>query len=87
MILGSVFIQKAGIDIKYSNEIVEWFGNSISLRETPRVETHEEDFNVFIDDYLSQMEDDTFGRDIYDEYAAFILDAKDEKLDVDGLAK
>ena len=33
------------------------------------------------------MEDEKFGGDMYDEYAASILDAKYEKVDVDGLAK
>ena len=53
VILGSNFLQKAGIDIKYSTGRVEWFGNTISLREAPRVETYEEDFKTLIDDYLS----------------------------------
>ena len=33
------------------------------------------------------MEDEQFGGDLYDKYAASILDAKYEKVDVDGLAK
>ena len=33
------------------------------------------------------MEDEKFGGDLYDEYAASILDAKYEKVDVYGLAK
>ena len=33
------------------------------------------------------MEDEKIGGDLYDEYAAYILDAKYEKVDVDGLAK
>ena len=33
------------------------------------------------------MEDEQFGGYLYDEYAASILDAKYEKLDVDGIAK
>ena len=33
------------------------------------------------------MEDEKFGVYLYDEYAAYILYAKYEKLDVDGLAK
>ena len=33
------------------------------------------------------MEDGKFGEDLYDEYAASRLDAKYEKVDVDGLAK
>ena len=33
------------------------------------------------------MEDEQFGEDLYDEYAAYILDAKYEKVNVDGLAK
>ena len=33
------------------------------------------------------MEDEQFGGYLYDEYEASILDAKDEKVDVDLLAK
>ena len=33
------------------------------------------------------MVDEQFGGDLYDEYAASILDVKYEKVDVDGLAK
>ena len=33
------------------------------------------------------MEDEKFGGDMYDEYAAYILDEKYEEVDVDGLAK
>ena len=76
VILGSDFLLKSGIDIKYSTGGVEWFGNTIPLSEAPIVETYEEDFKNFIDDYLSQMEDKKFGRDLYDEYAASTLDAK-----------
>ena len=87
VILCSDFLQKSGIDIKYSNGRVEWFGNTIPLREAPRVKTYEEDFKTFIDDYLSQMEDEKFEGYLYDDYSASILDAKYEKVDVDGLAK
>ena len=57
------------------------------LREAPIVKTYEEEFKTFIDYYLSQMEDENFGGDLYDEYAASILDEKYEKVDVDGLTK
>ena len=87
VILGSDFLQKSGIDIKYSTGRVEQFGNSIPLLEAPRVETYEEDFKTFIDDYLSQMEYAQFGGFLYDEYSASILDAKYEKVDVYSLAK
>ena len=33
------------------------------------------------------MEDEQFGEDLYDGYAASILDVKYEKVDVDGLVK
>ena len=50
LILGSDFLQKAVIYIKYSTGRVKWFSNTIPLREAPRVETYEEDFKSFIDD-------------------------------------
>ena len=58
VILGSDFSQQSGIYIKYSTGGVEFFGNTIPLCEAPRVETYEEDFQTFIDYYLSQMEDE-----------------------------
>ena len=54
------------MDIKYSTGRVEWFGNCIPLCEDPRVETNKEDYNNFIDNYLSHMEDYKFGRNLYD---------------------
>ena len=87
VILGSYLLKKAGIDIKYSTGGVEWFGNTTVLREAPRVETYEEYFKTFIDDYLSNMEDEKYGGDLYDEYSGSILDEKYEKVDVDGLAE
>ena len=51
------------------------------------VETYKEDLKTLIADYLSHMEDEKFGGDLYDEYEAYILDAKYEKVDVYGLAK
>ena len=50
VVLGSDFLKKEGIYIKYSTERVEWFGNNIPLHEYPRVETYEEYFKTFIDD-------------------------------------
>ena len=53
VILCSGFLQKSGIDIKYSNGRLEWFGNTIPLREASRVETYEEDFQTILIFHLS----------------------------------
>jgi hypothetical protein len=90
-ILGSGFLAKAGIDIKFSEKQVEWFGNTIPVRNpsdfTP------EDMAVCLnsmqldvgDDFLSNHFND---EDIYDNYAVGkILDAMYEKMDVADIVK
>ncbi|KAL7501932.1 hypothetical protein ACHAXN_000079, partial [Cyclotella atomus] len=77
------FLTKAGIDIKFSEKQVEWFGNAIPLRNPS--DFAPEDMAVWLnsmqldvdDDFLSNHFDD---EDIYDNYAVGkILDAMYEK--------
>jgi hypothetical protein len=76
-------LTKAGIDIKFSEKQVEWFGNAIPLRNPS--DFAPEDMAVWLnsmqldvdDDFLSNHFDD---EDIYDNYAVGkILDAMYEK--------
>ena len=87
VILGYDFLQRVGIDIRYSTGKIEWFGNSIPLREAPCPEHTEEDFNALIESYLIQMEDEYFGGELNDAYATNILDAKYDRIDADALSE
>ena len=55
VILGNDFINRVGIDIRGSNETVEWLGNVIPMHALPTPDT-EEDFNAFAESYLIELE-------------------------------
>jgi hypothetical protein len=89
-ILGSGFLTKAGIDIKFSEKQVEWFGNTIPLccpnDFTPK------DLAVCLNSMQLDVDDDLladhFNEDIYDNYAGGkILNALYEKMDVAEVVK
>jgi hypothetical protein len=89
-ILGSGFLTKAGIDIKFSEKQVEWFGNTIPLH-SPNDFTPE-DLAVCLNSMQLDVDDDFlsehFDEDIYDNYAVGkILDALYEKMDVSEVVK
>jgi hypothetical protein len=92
-ILGSGFLTKAGIDIKFSDKQVEWFGNTIPLR-CPNDFTPE-DLAVCLNSMQLDVDDDLLSdhlnEDIYDNndnYAVGkILDALYEKMDVAEVVK
>jgi hypothetical protein len=89
-ILGSVFLTKAGIDIKFSEKQVEWFGNTIPLHCPNDFTT--EDLAVCLNSMQLDVDDDLlsdhFSEDIYDNYAVGkILDALYEKMDVAQVVK
>ena len=87
IILGNDFLQKAGIDLKYSTGMVEWYGTTLPMRLPPDP-NDTEDYVHVIDDYLIQMEDEYFGDDWMDQYLAQpILDAKYDKTDVSQVAQ
>ena len=90
VILGQDFLEKTGIDIRYSIRKVEWLGSTIPLR-SPHDDTNEEEvMGEVFQSYLVQLEDEYFGEDWLDSYLTSpktILDAKYEKLDVDTFAK
>ena len=58
LILGNDFINKVVIDIKGSNGMVEWFGNSIPICAPPTLEQAEEDFNALFESYLIDIENE-----------------------------
>ena len=85
IILGSNFLTKIGLDIKYSTGEMEWYDNTLPMREPWKIDNRE--FLAMADSYAVQTEDEeTFGPDWLDNYAAeAILDAKYEKLDIDDV--
>lgn len=90
-ILGSGFLAKAGIDIKFSDKQVEWFGNTIPLRNPS--DFSPDDMAVVLNSMLLDVDDDFLsdhfeGEDIYDNYAVGkILDAMYEKMDLSDVVK
>ena len=90
LILGNDFLQDTGIDIKFSNSTVEWFGNTIPHRD-PNTFTSE-DAQVCLhmtlmdmdDDFLSEHFDD---EDIFESYVAKILDAKYDEMTIEDVVK
>ncbi|KAL7530913.1 LOW QUALITY PROTEIN: hypothetical protein ACHAXR_008651, partial [Thalassiosira sp. AJA248-18] len=88
IILGSDFLLKSGIDIRYSNGTLEWLGTSIPLRPPPQEGDGNSFFEDAVNDYLIQMEDGHFGENWLDAYLAApkeIMDAKYEKMDVEEM--
>jgi len=83
VILGSDFLAKVGMNLKYDNGTIEWLGRSISMRAPS---DKNEDYIAILDDYLQQMKEEFFGEDWLDSYLSVsILDAKYEKADIDAV--
>lgn len=55
-ILGSGFLAKAGIDIKFSDKQVEWFGNTVPLRNPS--DFSPDDMAVIFNSMLLDVDDD-----------------------------
>jgi hypothetical protein len=85
VILGSDFLSKTGIDVKYSTGTIEWFDNELPLRDTCYLQS--KDFLAMAETIDIILEDDFFGMDWYDPtcYASEILDAKYKKVLVDDV--
>ncbi len=88
LILGSDFLTKTGIDIRYSSGTIEWFSSELPMRDPKYLVSN---------DYLAmaealevhRKEKALFGKDWYDPdcFATAILDAKYEKVDVDDVVE
>ena len=84
VIFGADFLTKIGMDISYRKGVMEWYGNSIKMREPWGLNNQE--FLHMVDSFFLQEEDDMFGEDWLDSYAVEkILDAKYEKLYIEEL--
>ena len=80
VILGSDFLEKAGIDIKYTSKTVEWLGLSIPLRDPHRLS--DDDYNAMQATYQIDIEDEFMGEETLDVFVNEILDAKYDKIDI-----
>ncbi len=85
VILGTDFLTKTGIDVKYSTCTIEWFENELPLRD-PHI-LKDKDYAAMSEVIAIQQEVEFFGRGWYDPtcYAIEILDAKYEKVLVDDV--
>ena len=61
------FLPKIGMDISYSTGVMEWYGNSIKMREPWGL--NDQEYLHMVDSYFLQEEDDMFGEDWLDSYA------------------
>ena len=85
IILGADFLEKVGIDIKYSSKEMSWFGLTVPLRNAN--ELFQEDYNQMAEAMLVQDEDDYFGEDWLDSYAATtVMDSKYDGADPQEVA-
>lgn len=85
MILGSDFLHKVGIDISYKRGVVEWYGNTIPLRDPLRFK--DSDYDAIAEGFMVQHDDEFIGDDWMDCYVSQILDAKYERVDIDDVIK
>ena len=87
VILGTDFLTKTGIDIKYSTGTIQWFDNELPMRD-PLSMTNEE-FLAMTDVVKQQGLEELYGMDWYDPtcYAIEILDAKYEAMSTDEVVE
>jgi hypothetical protein len=85
IILGTNFLSKTGIKLNYSEGNMEWFDCSIPLCPPGGLDSKE--FDAMEDMFHIQVEDEIFGEDWLECFAAEILDAKYDKTDVADVVK
>jgi hypothetical protein len=85
VILGTDFLTKTGIDVKYSTGTIQWFENKLPLRDPHALK--DKDYLARAEIVEIQQEVDFFGMDWCDPtcYAIEILDAKYEKVQIDDV--
>jgi len=82
IILGSNFLNKSGIDLKYSNSTMNWFKNSLKIREPWALNNAE--YVEMSDAFdVQSEEEDLFGKDWLESYLTnTILDTKYKNIDI-----
>ena len=67
VILGTDFITKIGMDIKYSTDEMEWYGNTLPMREPWKLDSKK--YLNMADLFLIQSEEEIFGKNWLERYA------------------
>ena len=81
IIFGLEFLNMIGMDIRYSTSKMEWYNNTLSMREPWDIIN--KDYVQMCDTYHMQDEEEYFGEDWLDSYAIDkILDAQYDKPDI-----
>ena len=73
VILGGDFLQKAGININYTECHIEWLDGQLPLRNAHKL--HKEDKTFLVDILYAQEEEEWFGDNFMELLATTILDA------------
>ena len=83
IILGADFLKKAGINLKYASNTIEWFDNELPMRDPWSIDNSE--LLAMTDVVEQQCEEELFGMDWYDPacYAIEILNAKYDAVSID----
>lgn len=90
ILMGADALKKSGIDLLYSIGMIEWYGNTIPMRDAH--ETKRTDYIEMMDSFHLQEEEEWLGYDddYFDNYAmssANILDAKYDKVQIDDVVE
>ena len=67
VILGADFLTKIGMDIKYSTGEMEWYGNTLPMREPWKLDSKE--YLNMADLFLIQSKEEIFGKNWLESYA------------------
>ena len=87
VILGTDFLSKTGIDVKYSTNTVEWFDSKMPLRNASAL--NNEDYTELAEIIEVQQEAEYFGIDWFEPYchAIEIWDAKYDQINMDEVVE
>jgi len=87
VILGTDFLSKTGIDIKYSTATMQWFENELPMRDPLCMDNRE--YLAMVDTVEQQCLDELYGMDWCDPtcYAVEILDAKYDAVSIEDVVK
>ncbi|KAL7450185.1 hypothetical protein ACHAWC_004846 [Mediolabrus comicus] len=95
VLIGADLLKKLGAILDYENGTVEWLGNTIPMRNPHLISTDE--YNHMLDSFFLQEEEEILEYEAYMDhyissgydhsYAAEILDAKYEQVDIDEVVR
>ena len=87
LILGTDFLTKTGIDIKYSSKTMQWFENELPMQDPMCMDNKE--FLAMVDVVKQQCIEELYGMDLCDPtcYAIKILDVKYDTVSIKDVVK